>query len=60
MNKDSAGNFLCGVITCAKCKKEPAVKECTKTPNGGWGTLKCGAPLCKHCKKCGCDEVLVY
>lgn len=48
------------VSKCRKCKKEPAVKECSKTPNGGWGTMRCGAPLCKDCNKCGCDEVLIF
>ena len=38
---------------------KPAVQKCKKSPNGGWGTMKCGAPLCSICR-CDCDEVLIF
>lgn len=44
-------------VSCSKCDK-PATYECDKTPNGGWGTLRCGVPLCNKCK-CDCDKVLI-
>lgn len=47
------------VKKCHVCDK-PAFHKCTDTPNGGWGTMKCGAPLCKDHSKCGCTETLIY
>lgn len=43
---------------CEVCGK-PTAEKCTKVPNGGWGTIKCGAPVCKECE-CECDQRLIY
>lgn len=33
----------------------PTKSFCKKTPTGGWGSIKCGAPICLECK-CDCQE----
>jgi len=40
------------------CKKQ-STRTCKETPNGGWGTMKCGAPLCDDCK-CDCTDILIH
>jgi hypothetical protein len=50
-------HYVCEPVKC-KCGK-PITRLCKDTPNGGWGTLKCGEPLCDECK-CDCTKVMVY
>lgn len=40
---------------CRECGEKVSTHECTLTPSGGWGTMKCGAPLCDDCK-CSCQQ----
>lgn len=40
--------------TCHMCGK-PSKGICTKTPAGGWGSIKCGRTLCSECE-CDCQE----
>jgi len=46
------------VLPCSKCGKD-STHVCNDTPNGGWGSMKCGVKLCDKCE-CGCTDVLVY
>ena len=41
-----------------KCGND-ATHKCNDTPNGGWGTMKCGEKLCDNCK-CGCTSAEVF
>ena len=45
-------------VTQCKCG-ELATSKCADTPAGGWGTMKCGEPLCDKCK-CGCKDVEIF
>lgn len=54
----SAMNYEVRARMCRKCGK-PSTNKCSKTPSGGWGTMKCSVPLCANCK-CDCDEVTTW
>lgn len=45
-------------VKCSKCSNV-SVTTCDKTPSGGWGSLKCGEPLCKSCT-CQCNTVTCF
>lgn len=56
--KDADGFEQIDLGVCSKCGVK-AVRTCTDTPAGGWGTMKCGVKLCDNCK-CGCKDVEIY
>lgn len=53
--KDVDGFEQLDLGSCKKCGVK-AVRTCTDTPAGGWGTMKCGKSLCDSCE-CGCKDV---